>query len=176
MQSHNLIKSHLQNAISSHMLGQNGTIVLFTEIYIDLPLFCNMQRFITFWVLEFHELNFYGKILKIFNGSIKIFLASLKTTFFKELEFMKLELYDKLKFHKLEFQKDGRLLNILQVVVCCKIFCKRMIFGHFGLIGLTFFCHDYKYNCQYHTICDMHTTYILLSKKNFISYIDTVGE
>ena len=34
-----------------------------------------------------------------------------------ELKFMKLE------FHiKLEFQKNGRLLNILKIVVDCKIF------------------------------------------------------
>ena len=31
---------------------------------------------------------------------------------FKELEFLGLKLHDKLKFHKLEFQRGGKLLNI----------------------------------------------------------------
>ena len=34
-----------------------------------------------------------------------------------ELEFLKLEFHFKLKFHKLKFQKGGRLLNISQIVV-----------------------------------------------------------
>ena len=34
--------------------------------------------------------------------------------FLKKLEYLELEFHDKLKFHKLEFQKDGKLLNILQ--------------------------------------------------------------
>ena len=67
-------------------------------------------------VLEFHQ-NIFGK----FEGY-----------FFKELEFIELGLHGKLKFHKLEFQKSGKLLNISQTVVYYKIFCKRVIFGHFS--------------------------------------------
>ena len=39
--------------------------------------------------------------------------------------FKKLELHGKLKF-----QKYGSLLNISQTVIYCKIFCKRVVFGH----------------------------------------------
>ena len=39
-------------------------------------------------------------------------MANLKAIFFKELEFLELELHGKLKF-----QKDGKLLNISQTVV-----------------------------------------------------------
>ena len=42
---------------------------------------------------------------------------------FKELEFLGLKLHDKLKFHKLEFQRGGKLLNI---------FPKTVLYGHFG--------------------------------------------
>ena len=45
-------------------------------------------------VLEFHELEFNKKILNNFESN-----------FFKELEFMKLELQGKLEFHKFELKK-----------------------------------------------------------------------
>ena len=49
-----------------------------------------------------------------------------------ELEFLKLEFHFKLKFHKLKFQKGGRLLNISQIVVKHYIFFQIVVFGHFG--------------------------------------------
>ena len=52
-------------------------------------------------VLEFHELEFHQKNFGNFKGN-----------FFKKLEFMELELCD-----KLEFQKDGRSLHISRTVV-----------------------------------------------------------
>ena len=118
--------------------GQNGTISLFTEniyqsttvseICKDLPLFeysslgnlsfpwylssinsSTMEKFWNFFmVLEFHQ-KFSGKF---------------ESYFFKELEFMELKLHGKVKFHKLEFQKRGRLLNISQTMVYCKYFAK----------------------------------------------------
>ena len=72
-------------------------------------------------VLKFYELKFHKKNFGKFEGY-----------FFKKLEFMELELHSKLGFHKLEFQKDGKLLNILHIVVYCKIFYKIVIFGHFA--------------------------------------------
>ena len=51
-------------------------------------------------VLEFHELEFHQKNFSNFKGN-----------FFKVLEFMELELCDKLKF-----QKDGRSLHISKTV------------------------------------------------------------
>ena len=36
-----------------------------------------------------------------------------------KLEHLKLDLYSKLEFHELEFQKSGILLIILQTMVCC---------------------------------------------------------
>ena len=69
-------------------------------------------------VLEFHELEFHQKNFGNFEGN-----------FFKEIKFVKLEFNDKFEFHKLEFQKDNRLLNISQIVVYYKIFCKRVEFG-----------------------------------------------
>ena len=36
---------------------------------------------------------------------------------FHELEYHELEYHGKLDFHKIEFQKSGRLLNISQIVV-----------------------------------------------------------
>ena len=45
-------------------------------------------------------------------SSIKNGMANLKTYLFKELEFLGLKLHGKLKFHKFEFQKGGKLLNI----------------------------------------------------------------
>ena len=69
-------------------------------------------------VLEFHELEFHQKNFGNFEGN-----------FFKEIKFVKLEFNDKLEFHKLEFQKDNRLLNISQIVVYYKIFCKKVVFG-----------------------------------------------
>ena len=52
-------------------------------------------------VLEFHK-NFFGN----FEGN-----------FFKELEFMELELHDKHEIYKLEIQKEGRFLHISKTVV-----------------------------------------------------------
>ena len=69
-------------------------------------------------LLKFHELEFHQKNFAIFEGN-----------FFKEIKFVKLEFDAKLEFHKLEFQKDSRLLNISQIVVYYKIFCKRVVFG-----------------------------------------------
>ena len=48
-----------------------------------------------------------------------------------ELEFLELELHD-----KLEFQKNGKSIIILQTVVDCQIFSPKMIFDHFGLKNL----------------------------------------
>ena len=69
-------------------------------------------------VLEFHELEFHQKNF-----------GNFEDYFFKEIEFVKLEFDGKLEIHKLKFQKDNRLLNILQTVVYYKIFCKRVVFG-----------------------------------------------
>ena len=44
-----------------------------------------------------------------------------------ELEFLELEFYVKLKFHKFKFQKSDKLLNILK----CKIFWPNI--SHFGV-------------------------------------------
>ena len=111
-----------------------------SEICKDLPLFeylslgnlsfswylssINSSTMEKFWnflmVLEFYQ-KFSGKF---------------ESYFFKELKFIELKLHGKVKFHKLEFQKRGRLLNISQTVIYCKIFCKRVVFGHFGLLHL----------------------------------------
>ena len=55
-----------------------------------------------------------------------------------KLEFMELVHHENflkvpLDFHKIEFQKDGRFLNILETVVNFKKFSKTMVSGHFGL-------------------------------------------
>ena len=50
----------------------------------------------------------------------------------KKLKFLELELHDKLKFHKIEFQKGGTLLNILQIVVDSYIFSQTEVYDHFG--------------------------------------------
>ena len=50
----------------------------------------------------------------------------------RQLEFLKLEFHIKLEFHKLAFQKSDKLLNILKIVVDCKIFWPKMVVGHFG--------------------------------------------
>ena len=67
-------------------------------------------------VLEFHELKFYGKILKVLEFHELEFhqknFCNFKGNFFKELEFMELKLCD-----KLEFQKDGRSLHISRTMV-----------------------------------------------------------
>ena len=55
-------------------------------------------------VLEFMELKYHGKILKIFYGTrvnsstIKNFQNFVKVYFFKELEFLEFEFHDKLEF------------------------------------------------------------------------------
>jgi len=41
------------------------------------------------------------------------------TRFFMKLECLKLDLYSKLEFHELEFQKSDILLLLLQAVVYC---------------------------------------------------------
>ena len=61
---------------------------------------------------------------------IKIF-----QNFFMVLEFMELKYHGKLNFGKIEFQKNGKLLNISQIIVDCIIFSKKMVFGHFGRKG-----------------------------------------
>ena len=81
-----------------------------------------MQGFTTFWVfefgklefsmvLEFHELKFYGKILKVLEFHELEFhqknFCNFKGNFFKELE-----LCDKLKF-----QKEVRSLHISKTVI-----------------------------------------------------------
>ena len=127
--------------------GQNCTIALFIKIYINLSQFQKYVGIYHFlgtrvwgtWV--FHGTRVHGtwvpwknfEIFLWYSSSIKKFSAILKAIFFKELNFMELELHGKLKFHKFEFQKGGRLLNISQIVVYCKIFCKRVVFSHFGL-------------------------------------------
>ena len=71
--------------------SQNDQVLLFCKIRMNLLFLRNNQRFITFLKLEFHK-KWYNK----FEGY-----------FFKELEFLELKLYG-----KLEFKKNGRLLNI----------------------------------------------------------------
>ena len=66
--------------------------------------------------LEFHELL-----------TIKIFQI-----FFIVLEFIELEYHGKLDFHKIKFQKSGRLLNISQIVVHPYIFSQIVVYGQFG--------------------------------------------
>ena len=63
--------------------------------------------------LEFHKKQYYK-----FEGY-----------FLKKLEYLKLEFHDKFKFHKLEFQKDGKLLNILQTMIDLLYFPKIWPFG-----------------------------------------------
>ena len=46
-------------------------------------------------------------------------LAQVFFFFFMKLKYLKLDLYSKLEFHELEFQKSGILLLILQIVTCC---------------------------------------------------------
>ena len=46
--------------------------------------------------------------------------------FLKKLEYLELEFHSKLKFHKLEFQKSGKLLNILQTMIDLYIFSQNM--------------------------------------------------
>ena len=48
------------------------------------------------------------------------------------LFFIELELHSNLEFHKLKFQKIGKSLIILQIVVDYQIFPSKMVFGHFG--------------------------------------------
>ena len=67
---------------------------------------------------------------------IKKYFGKFEGYFFKKLKFMKLELHNKLRFHKLEFQKRDRFLNISQTVIYCKIFYKRVIFGHFAPVNI----------------------------------------
>ena len=49
-------------------------------------------------------------------------------SFFMKLECLKLDLHN-----KLEFQKSGILLLILQIVVCCKSFPRKVVNCRFGL-------------------------------------------
>ena len=58
--------------------------------------------------------------------------------FFKKLEFLKLKLHCKLKFHKLEFQKSNTFTYIFKTMVNPCIFCQIMVFGHFGLANTSF--------------------------------------
>ena len=46
--------------------------------------------------------------------------------FLKKLEYLELEFHSKLKFHKLEFQKSDKLLNILQTMIDLYIFSQNM--------------------------------------------------
>ena len=118
------------------MEGQNGQLPLFLKIFCNLPLFeiCSdlplIGNFSFSWYSSSRNLS-----------SIKNSMANLKAIFsknssshgkfegyfFKELKFLKLELHS-----KLEFQKGGRLLNILQTIVDQYIFFQTMVYGHFG--------------------------------------------
>ena len=51
--------------------------------------------------------------------------------FFMVLEFHKLKYHGKLDFHKIEFQKSDKLLNILQMIVDSYIFFLTVAYGHF---------------------------------------------
>ena len=73
----------------------------------------------SFWIfkfgeLEFHELEFYGRILKIFYGTRvhQNIFGKFEDYFFKEPEFMELEYHGKLKY-----PKSGRFLHISRTVV-----------------------------------------------------------
>ena len=57
-------------------------------------------------ILEFHELEFFEKIVIKFAGK-----------FFMEFEFIKLEFHGKLEFPKFEYPKCGRFLHISETVV-----------------------------------------------------------
>ena len=56
---------------------------------------------------------------------------------FKELEFLGRKLHGKLKFHKLEFQKGGRLLNISQTVVDPYIFSQIVVYAILAIFFTT---------------------------------------
>ena len=58
--------------------------------------------------------------------------------FFKKLKFLYLELHGRFEFHKLEFQKGGRLLNISQTVVDPYIFSQIVVYA----ILATFFYYN----------------------------------
>ena len=56
--------------------------------------------------------------------------------FSKELEFVKLELYGKLKF-----KKNDKSLIVSQILVDSYIFCQTIILAHFGLKGMGRWVH-----------------------------------
>ena len=64
-------------------------------------------------VLEFHELEYHGKLD------------------FPKLEYPKLEYHGKLNFPKLEYPKSGRSPYISKIVVDCNIVCKKVLFVYF---------------------------------------------
>ena len=123
------------------MEGQNGQLRLFLKIFCNLPLFeiCSDLPLIGNSSLENLSFSWYSSSRNL--SSIKNSMANLKAIFsknssshgkfegyfFKELKFLKLELHS-----KLEFQKGGRLLNILQTIVDQYIFFQTMVYGHFG--------------------------------------------
>ena len=67
--------------------------------------------------------------------------------FLKKLEYLELEFHGKLEFYKLEFQKDGKLLNILQTMIDLYIFSQNMAiwpinsFPQFEILKGTFLKH-----------------------------------
>ena len=65
--------------------------------------FGNMLRSTAFWVLDFKEIKF-SMICKFYELEFyQNFFGKFESYFFKELEFLELELQGKLEFYKLKF-------------------------------------------------------------------------
>ena len=101
-------------------IGQNGQKPLFLKFFWNLPLFLKYLE-----IYHLFETQFCGN--RVSNGTFKIFSwcsSSMKLSFIKKIsKFLRstqvpwTQVPLILDFHKIEFQKCGRLLNISQIVV-----------------------------------------------------------
>ena len=112
--------SHITTGEQWIYIGQNGQTPLFLKVFCNLPLFLKYLK-----IYHIFETQFC--VNWVFNVTFKIFSwcsSSMNSSFIKNfqnffvvLKFHELKYHWKLDFHKIEFQKGGRLLNILQTVV-----------------------------------------------------------
>ena len=89
----------------------------------------NNKKFIIFLKFESGKVELYDNTSFKDLSFIKNNTINLKVIFFKQLEFLKLELQG-----KLEFQESGKFLYISKIVVGCQIFWPTLVFSHFGHI------------------------------------------
>ena len=99
------------------------------KICMDLPLFV---KYFSNLSLFFLNSILWKSSFPWYSSSWNLSYIKKSQNFFLILEFHELKYHKKLDFHKIKFKKSGRLLNILQTVVDCKIFLKIVVFGHFG--------------------------------------------